>query len=199
METSAPTGKSGKEAKASKNSKDSNKLRGLTVQPPTMSPSPFDACYPNAMKLKLESTTGQPIQLFEIEAISAGVNVAKNAGATQSTTFEQFYASNAVDNDSATFSHTNDDSPWLEVDLGKDFAIDSIKITNRWCGNEDDVQGCLCRLTNATVSLLDENDSTVSSVLLDDTCGQHLVEILFESSATFCPNQVCHRKLFCYA
>ena len=198
MESSAPTSKSDKDAKASKNAKDSKALQGFTIQVPTMSPSPLEACYPNAMKLKLESTTGQPIQLFEIEAFSAGINVAKNADAIQSTTFEQFYASNAVDNDSATFSHTNDESPWLQVDLGKGFAIDSIKIANRWCGDINDMPGCLCRLANATLSLLDENDSTVTSVLLDDTCGQHSVETLFEPSSAFCSTKVCHGKLIAF-
>ena len=192
METSGPTAKSDKDSKAAKNAKDSKKLQEFTVQVPTKSPSPLGVCYPNAMKLKLESTTGQPIQLFEIEAFSGGANVAKNADATQSTTFEQYYASNVVDGNGATFSHTNDGKPWLEVDLGKEFAIDSIKIANRWCGETNDEEGCLCYLSNANLSVLDENGSTVSSVRLGDTCGQHSVETLFEPSATFCPIEVCH-------
>ena len=160
---------------------------------PTPSPSnPSSVCYPNTKKIRLESTTGQHIQLFEVEAYSAGVNVAKDTSyATQSSTLKQFFASNSVDGDVTTFSHTNDGNAWLDIDFGMNVALESINIVNRHCGSIDDAPGCLCRLTNATLSLLDYNDNTITSVTLGNTCGQHSVETLFDPSPSFCAEEVC--------
>ena len=158
---------------------------------PAPIPAPSAACYPNVKKIKLESTTGQPIQLFEIKAYSSGgVNVAKNAYATQSSTLKKFFASNSVDDDVATFSHTNDANAWLGIDFGTSFALESINIVNRYCFSNDDAPGCLCRLTNATLSLLDYNESLITSITLDNTCGQHSVEALLYPSHSFCTVEV---------
>jgi hypothetical protein len=65
---------------------------------------------------------------IEIQAISAGVNVAKDGYATQSSTWSLFNANNAINNKSSTFSHTNDGSAWLMVDLGAFFDVESVMI-----------------------------------------------------------------------
>ncbi|KAL3794097.1 hypothetical protein ACHAWO_010948 [Cyclotella atomus] len=157
---------------------------------PTSSPNKLHAaCYPKAKKLKLQSTTGEYIQVFEVKVISSGVNVAKDGHATQSSTFKPFNASNAVDNKPSTFSHTNDTSAWLMVDFRAFFDVESVNISNRFCNGASDPPGCLCRLTNSTMSLLDENNLTVTSVTLGNTCGQHILETLFDPSPFFCANE----------
>jgi hypothetical protein len=60
--------------------------------------------------------TGEPIQIFEIEVFVGSTDVAMQKPATQSSTLGKFAAFNAVDGVNTTFSHTNDKSPWLEVD-----------------------------------------------------------------------------------
>ena len=66
------------------------------------------------------------------------VNIAKNKGTAQSSTFS-IYASNlAVDGnkntlmDSGSCTHTEDNPlPWWRVDLGAQYMIGTVKITNR--------------------------------------------------------------------
>ncbi|KAL3804555.1 hypothetical protein ACHAWO_005450 [Cyclotella atomus] len=132
---------------------------------------------------------------IEIQAIFAGVNVAKDGYSTQSSTWGLFNAENAINNNASTFSHTNDGSVWLMVDLGAFFDVESVMIENRFCRGANDPSGCLCHLTNATMSLLDGNDATVSSVTLGNTCRQRLLETLFVSSPSFCANQAMHTTI----
>ena len=119
-------------------------------------------CYPLASKVKLQSITGEPIAIFEIEVMSSGVNVAEGSTASQSSTFKnkpQFEASSAVDGDLSSFSHTDGDScSWFEVDFEASVPIESVKIMNRWCGDETDTQKCLCRLSRVAVSLFDGDE-----------------------------------------
>jgi hypothetical protein len=117
------------------------------------------------------------IQMFELQVYSENVNIALDKAATQSSTYKdkaRFEASKAIDGDSTTlFSHTGrDDCIWYELDLGENnlFAIESIKIVNRWCEDEHDSNECLCRLLYVTVSLLD-NGKWVDATLTGNTCG----------------------------
>jgi hypothetical protein len=135
--------------------------------------------------IRLESTTGKPIQIFELEAYTiSGLEVATGKVATQSSTFKddnvKFGASNAVDGNNSTFSHTNDASSIWEVDLAGDFDISYTSIQNRWCGGTSDNSNCLCRLTNAKLSLLDVEGEVVSSVNVGNTCGTLTVKNDFE-------------------
>jgi hypothetical protein len=66
------------------------------------------------------------------------LEVATSKNATQSSTFKdnnfKFGATNAVDGDNSTFSHTKDVSSIWEVDLADDFDISYTSIRkNRWC------------------------------------------------------------------
>ncbi|KAL3781625.1 hypothetical protein HJC23_002002 [Cyclotella cryptica] len=148
---------------------------------PTVSPAPTNSvtflCYPIARKVKLQSTTGEQIQMFEVEVIASGLNVALSKSATQSSTFGSNggtpkTATDAIDGDTATFSHTNDASPWWMVDLEGMFLIESISILNRWCVVSSDPTGCLCRLSYTTVQLLDEQNAVIASASIGDTCGE---------------------------
>jgi uncharacterized protein YtpQ (UPF0354 family) len=123
--------------------------------------------------------------MFELRAFSSSINVALNKNATQSSTLstirDTFAASNAVDGNSLTFSHTKDANAYFEVDLGHTFDLESVEIVNRWCQNEMDPNRCLCRMSYANLKLLDENDSIVASRILGNTCNDGVV---LESFAT---------------
>jgi hypothetical protein len=155
---------------------------------PTNSPS---SCFPKASKVKLQSLTGVPIQMFEVQVISTGLNVAIGKDATQSSDFKgkaMFAASKAVDDNKNSFSHTgrSECGIWWEVDLGDSFPIESIKILNRWCQAKEDPFGCLCKLSHTVISLLDDDGKWVDGALTGNTCGVLEVERVFEASSEHC-------------
>ena len=121
--------------------------------------------------------------MFELRAFSSATNVALNKQATQSSTLQNNAASRAIDGESLTFSHTNDLNPHFEVDLGDTFDLESVEIVNRWCQDEMDPNGCLCRLSYANLKLLDGNNSIVATRTLGNTCND---SIIYESFATAC-------------
>lgn len=154
-----------------------------------------------------QSLTGKPIQVFELQVISSGgSNVAIGKTATQSSTLNassksrksakislrNFNAANAVDGNLTTFSHTDDANAWLEIDLGKKHAINSVGIQNRWCGDPSDQDGCLCRLSNATLYLIDGMGTKVLSMPIGNTCGQLTLEFVFDPDPNFCREKVCY-------
>jgi hypothetical protein len=163
---------------------------------PTTPPSssPINVCLPNTRKIKLQqSTNGTYIHIFELQALSSlGINVAQGKSASQSSTYvtpasgESFPASLAIDGNTNTFSHTKDSNAWLEVDLGSSFDISSLNILNRWCKSTSDPWNCLCRLSNTTLSLIDDSDSVIVSKTIGDTCGRLALEYAFEAASQFC-------------
>lgn len=73
---------------------------------------------------------------------------------------------------------------WLSVDLGKTFSIDSVSLSNRYCGNNpSDPLKCLCKLSFAKVSLVDSSGTVVQSKMLGDTCGMLYVDVDFGCTA----------------
>ncbi len=144
-------------------------------------------------KVKLQSVTGAPIQVFEVKVYSSGNNVAENKTARQSSTFKgnpRFGANRAVDGNENTFSHTvasRECSPWWEVDLGGLFPIESVNILNRWCQDESDPTECLCRLSHASLALFDDQGRCVESISLGNTCEIFEVKHHFNKSSEFCP------------
>jgi hypothetical protein len=141
-----------------------------------------------------QEITGLPIQVFEVNVMnSTGANVAEGKTATQSSTFRttsgrSFDAYLAIDGDHDTFSHTNDANPWFEIDLGKSGEISSVEILNRWCKDTSDhPSGCLCRLSGAVLSLIDNLGEQITSLNIGNTCGQSTLEYVFEPSPDFCP------------
>lgn len=116
--------------------------------------------------------------MFEFMAIDfAGSDVAFRKTATQSTTFKnssKFSAAQAVDGAMGTFCHTDlaDYSASWTVDLGSSgFKINSVSVFNRYCIDAQDAPMCLCRLTNATVELLNHTNDVVGSANFGNTCG----------------------------
>jgi hypothetical protein len=129
--------------------------------------------------------------MFEVQVISSGSNVAIGKVATQSSDFKgkaMFAASKAVDDNKNSFSHTDrsECGVWWEVNLGDLFIIESIKILNRWCENESDENGCMCRLSHAAISLLDDDGNWVDAALTGNTCGDPEVDHVFDASSDYC-------------
>ncbi|KAL7474149.1 hypothetical protein ACHAW6_000142 [Cyclotella cf. meneghiniana] len=135
---------------------------------------PVPPCYPNASEVRLLSITGQQLHMFEVQIFSAGRNVAMGKVATQSSTLGKNDPTKAVDGNVNTFSHTNEigslNVPWWVVNLNGSYPIESVTIRNRWCGSANDVNGCLCRLSNSALSFFDEK-KWVWTKVLGDTCN----------------------------
>eukprot|EP00804_Cyclotella_cryptica_P011127 CCRYP_019061-RA/>CCRYP_019061-RA protein AED:0.09 eAED:0.09 QI:216/1/1/1/0.83/0.69/13/1964/1704 len=152
----------------------------------------LEACY--AKKIKIESTTGEQIQVFEVQAFSGGSNVALEGSANQSSTLNsnvKFAASKAIDASYSTFSHTNDPSAWWELDLITPSAIESVLILNRYCRSDpSDPTGCLCRLSSAKLTLLDNNDSIIAMQSIGNTCNEQVVAESFTCSGTERPPSI---------
>lgn len=132
-----------------------------------------------ANKVKLESTTNKPIQVFEVQVFSSGTNVALGKSSSQSDTMKKFHSSRAIDGKLDSFSHTKGDNAWLEIDLGGAYSIEKIGIRNRWCKTKSDPTDCLCRLSHVVVSLMDTTGEVVSSKTLDDTCDVEYLVLFF--------------------
>eukprot|EP00956_Cyclotella_meneghiniana_P013166 scaffold18839_cov61-Cyclotella_meneghiniana.AAC.12 len=106
-------------------------------------------CTHSATKIKIQSTTGEPLSLREVRVFSGEVNVAIGKNATQSSDLnEDSGASKAVDGKwrSKATTSTNDCAPWWEVDLGNSTAINRVVLVN---------YDKSCDLSYATISLLD--------------------------------------------
>ena len=155
---------------------------------PSQSPHAFSTAV-SAKRVKIQSKTSTPLHMFEVQVLSNGNNVALEGTSSQSSTFmnrDKYAASRANDGDNSTFCHTNSESnPWWEIELKETFEVDNIVILNRWCGSEADPYDCLCRLSHSTIMLFNENDSTVYTQEIGDTCNQVIiVENLSESAST---------------
>ena len=73
---------------------------------------------------KQEYLVMKNVQVFDYN----GVNRASGKTAIQSSTFSSETASKAVDTDLNSYSHTNKEFAWWEVDLGADFAVKNVNI-----------------------------------------------------------------------
>ena len=138
------------------------------------------SCYPRASKIKLTSTTGEPLQLFAFVAEDPdGADLTTGKTATQSSTLNnnivRFGPANAVDGDPDSFIHTDsgdvDPNPVWTVELGLNNEVSFVTISNRYCGDITDASNCLGRLSNAIVELLDSEDTVVGSQSFGDTTG----------------------------
>ena len=138
--------------------------------------------------VKIELSTGQNIQMFEVRVFSSGSNIATGKSSSQSSTLNNYGPRLAVDGKNNTFSHTNiatsGNPVWWKVDLGSEFAIESVTVLNRWCSSSADPNGCLCRLSSATVSLIAYNGDIVATQSVGNTCGKReLILDMFSSPA----------------
>ena len=103
------------------------------------------------------------LTLAEVQVFSDGRNIALQGKAKQINTSNGGEAARAIDGrtdgaygaDTSTHTRENVSKPWWEVDLGGDYAIDSIAIWNRTDGDLGN------RLANFTLTVLDENRGEV--------------------------------------
>jgi putative heme-binding domain-containing protein len=103
------------------------------------------------------------LTLAEVEVFSGGVNVARKGKATQHSVAHGGDASRAIDGNtngnynegSATHSQEGVTNPWWEVDLGRDYPIESVVIYNRTDGALGQ------RLKNYTLKILDASRKPV--------------------------------------
>lgn len=110
--------------------------------------------------------TRRILHLAEVEVLSGGTNIARNAQASQSSTDYGAAAQRAIDGNangdfqqnSVTHSAT-EDNPWWEVDLGQSQPIDAIAIWNRTDGPE----AIRNRLQGYRLTVLDEDRNVVWS------------------------------------
>ncbi|MBI1831504.1 MAG: HEAT repeat domain-containing protein [Planctomycetes bacterium] len=106
------------------------------------------------------------LTLAEVEVYSDGTNVARQGKATQSSTAHNGAASRAIDGNkngsytSGGQTHTKEGetNPWWQVDLGKEFPIESNVIYNRTAGSLGS------RLNNYTLRILDANKKAVYAI-----------------------------------
>jgi hypothetical protein len=152
-----------------------------------------NTCYPEVSKIRIESTTGEAISMIELQAQSSGgVNVALEGTASQSSDLkygEVLNASRAIDGSYASYSSTNDTNATWELVLPQSFPIESVIVVNGYCGNNSDSDplGCLCRLSNATILLIDEFDAVIANRSAGDTCNQDVVLEAFDAQYP-CPD-----------
>lgn len=98
------------------------------------------------------------LTVAELEIYSGRENVARGGAASQSSTANGGVAGRAIDgNSSGDFSaggqtHTNEESnPWLEVDLGRSYPLDFVRVLNRRDGDLGS------RLNGFRLTVLDEH------------------------------------------
>lgn len=131
----------------------------------------------------------------EIKVVNTNLfNDAVGKTATQSSNYvrpngQVLGASLAVDGDNSSFSHTssNDPSPWFMVDLESDLELSHVLIANRACTTQN-ADSCLCRLSDATIDLMDEQDNVIVQQSLGNTCAKHYIQIYFPKCAVPSPD-----------
>ena len=119
---------------------------------------------PGARYLRIDIPgMGKCVNLSEVELLDPqGANLARGAKASQSSTFPGYPAEIAIDGkhsagvDNTTSTNT-EDNPWLQLDLGAERNIATVRIWNRMDAGND------ARILGAVVSLRDAAGRTVWS------------------------------------
>ena len=95
------------------------------------------------------------INLAEVEVFSGGVNVATGKTVTARSPYApQFPPANLVDGNMTNFAHTQNEAvEWFLIDLGQDYEIERVVITNR-------TDCCQARLRNTKIQLSKSSDMT---------------------------------------
>lgn len=106
------------------------------------------------------------MQETDSSAATNWASAANGGMATQSTSYYGIFpAGNAIDGDSATFTHTNNlDASWLAVDFRQDRLISRVELVNRQ-------DACQNRLSNFRVTVEDSSGSIVAEKCYYETTG----------------------------
>ena len=140
----------------------------------TMASNASGQCTEFANKIKIQSSTGEPLSLREVRVYSGEVNVAIGGNATQSSDLnDDSGASKAVDGKWRTKATTNttECAMWWEVDLEESTAINKVVMVNPDKG---------CDLSHATISLLNGDDEYTAAKIVGNTCDKGWVVRKFE-------------------
>jgi hypothetical protein len=98
------------------------------------------------------------MNLAEVEVFSGGTNVAQGKTVTQSSISHPgtFDPPNLVDGNKTNFAHTNNEAvEWFQIDLGQDYEIEKVVITNR-------TDCCQARLRKTKIQLSKSADKVSS-------------------------------------
>ena len=97
----------------------------------------------------------------------------------------------AIDGNKDSFSHTTSDEAfsWWMIELAEAFAVDSVKIVNRYCGSPDDPYESLCRLSYAIVSFVDADGNVLATASVGDTCN--VLEWKYSFNENNSDNAIC--------
>lgn len=143
----------------------------------------INTCSVHAKTIKLESTTGSAIQMFEVQLFSNGVNIAHEGLASQSSTLKTRTADAAVDENVSSFSHTalDDNNAWWTLEFKEAKQLEKLTILNRFCQGPNDPTNCFCRLSYAKISFINESGETVLTDSFGDTCHEAQLDLDFTS------------------
>ena len=133
----------------------------------------------------------EALNLAEVEVISNGKNIALKKKASQSSTYQKANASKAIDGNTEgkftkkSVTHTNtENSPWWEVDLGKENSIDSVNVFNR-LESQERLNGYTLTVLNAKRQIVwQETVSKAKMKNLHETSGEFKVQFV-SSQANF--------------
>lgn len=136
----------------------------------------LESCTLSARMLRLQlSSPVDDIEGFEFHATFAGVDAGESSGL------------NAIERHLVEPSDLSDMPMVLELDLGKSYPVDSVSIVGRECDDSNDRPGCLCQLSGATLSLVDDYGEDITSFDIgNDVCGKSTLEYALDASPEFC-------------
>jgi hypothetical protein len=125
-------------------------MGGTTTTTTPTTPAPVVEKYRYVRIIRDKDGDNHWMNLAEVEVFSGGTNVASGKTVTASSKYEnsdQFPHANLVDGNKTNFAHTNNESvEWFLIDLGQDYDIEKVVITNR-------TDCCQDRLRNTKIQL----------------------------------------------
>jgi Ca2+-binding RTX toxin-like protein len=118
-----------------------------------------------ATQVRIDGASNQYLHIAEIDVFGTAIPVTatnitdtyhSQIVATQSSTYGAYNAQAALDDNALSFNHTqNGADEWINLNLGGEFDVSSVQITNRSAGG--------ARLDGAVVQLLDGSGNVVHS------------------------------------
>ena len=142
-----------------------------------------ESCSPSARKLRLQlSSTADNIQAIEIQVTFSQIEYPQ--------TFQTFNDIEHPDSGLDESSYQKGTSTELEIDLGKNYPLESVVIF----GRSDIHPDALCQVSGATITLVNESGEEITSITIgDDTCGKTMLEYAFDELPDFCAsNKAMH-------
>lgn len=135
--------------------------------------------------VKISIDSANPLHVSEVEVYGTWrhdrlPNVALYKEAYQSTTYDLYAASNAVDGNFQTITHTIDQMDnWWYVDLAALYTIRQIKVYNRYDCCKDRLVGAIVKILDADMAVVEQRnitqiDHVVSEFEFADVVGKYV-------------------------